>query len=87
MYLVFIFCLVCEVINFEIDLSYLIKPFFNLTKNSVQKCKYFKYERDFNIKVRTFFIILKGSQLLEIVSDPRVDLLVNFQETHLVNFL
>ena len=74
MCLVFICCPVCDVINFEIDLSLLIMPFFNLTKTLGQKCKYFKNERDFNIKLKAFFIILKGSQLSEIVSDPRVDL-------------
>ena len=37
--IVIIRSLVCDVINFEIKLSFLIKLFFNITKKSGQKCK------------------------------------------------
>ena len=36
---------VCDVINFEIYLSFLFKPFFYLTKNSEQKLKYLKNDK------------------------------------------
>ena len=44
---VFICCPVCNVINFEINLSFFVKPFFYITKKSAQKCKYLKNERAF----------------------------------------
>ena len=47
MYIVIIRCPVCEVINFENNLIFLVKPFFYITKKSVQKCKYFKNKKNF----------------------------------------
>ena len=41
---------VCDVINFEISLSFLIKPFSYLTKKSGQKCKYLEKEKTFSKK-------------------------------------
>ena len=38
---------VCDVMNFEINHSFLIKPFFQITKNAVQKCKYLNEEKSF----------------------------------------
>ena len=38
---------VCDVINFEINLLFLIKLFFNMTKNSWQKFKYIENEKSF----------------------------------------
>ena len=38
---------VCDVINFEINLIFLIKPFFYMTENSRQKFKYFETEKGF----------------------------------------
>ena len=40
-------CPVFNVINFEIYLGLFIKPFFNITKKSWQKCKYLKKEKSF----------------------------------------
>ena len=37
----------CDVINFEINHSFLIKQFFRMTKKSRQKFKYFKNEKSF----------------------------------------
>ena len=37
----------CEVINFEINFIFLIKPFFYMTKNSKQKLKYLENEKSF----------------------------------------
>ena len=42
-----IFIPVCDALNFEINLSFLIKPFFHITKKSGQKCKYLKKQRAF----------------------------------------
>ena len=39
--------LVCDVIHFEINGSFLTDPFFYITKKSVQKCKYLKNEKSF----------------------------------------
>ena len=50
--IVMIWCPVCEVINFEINLSSLIKPFSYMTKKSEQKCKYPQNKKK-------FFIIFK----------------------------
>ena len=38
---------VCVVINFEINLVFLIKPFFYMTKTARQKFKYLEYEKTF----------------------------------------
>ena len=50
MCIVIICCPVYDVINFVINHSFLIKPFFNITKKSVQKCKYLKNEKSFEMK-------------------------------------
>ena len=41
---------VCDVINFEIYLSFLIKSFSYMTKNSEQKRKFLKNKRGFKVK-------------------------------------
>ena len=46
-------CQICDVMNFEINLSFLIKPLFYITKKSGQKCK-------------ALFIIFKGPSLTQI---------------------
>ena len=33
--------------NFEIDLTFLFKPFFDMIKNSRQRCKYFENKKNF----------------------------------------
>ena len=47
MCIVTIYCAACEVINFEINHSFLIEPFFYITEKSEQKCKYLKNEKSF----------------------------------------
>ena len=37
----------CDVINFEINLSFFNKPFSYMNKKSGQKCKYLKNEKSF----------------------------------------
>ena len=46
-YIVTICCQICEVINCEMNLSFLIKTFFYVTKKSEQKCKYPKNKKSF----------------------------------------
>ena len=47
MCIVSICCPVCDVMNFKINRSFLIKLFFHKNKNSGQKCRYFKNEKCF----------------------------------------
>ena len=49
----------CDVINFEVNLLILIKPFFYLTKKSRQKFKYFENEKSLNDGIKSIFIICK----------------------------
>ena len=55
--IVIICCPVCDVINFKINRNFLIKPFFYVTKKSVQKCKISRTKRAFSIKWKAFFTI------------------------------
>ena len=50
----------CEVIQFEINLIFLIEPFCYMTKKSRQKCKYLEKKKSFWAKIKAFFIICKG---------------------------
>ena len=43
----------CDVINFEIYLSFLIKPFSSMAKSSKQKLKYLKKEGSFSCEIKT----------------------------------
>ena len=53
--IVIIFCLVFEVIIFEINRRFLIKSLFCITKKSGQKCKYLKDEKSFRNKLKSIF--------------------------------
>ena len=64
----------CDIINFEINLVFLIKPFFYITKKSRQKFKYVENERAFRRNKMHFSSFLRGSQLPKVVSDLRVRL-------------
>ena len=50
----------CEATSLEIYLSFLIKPFFYITKKSEQKIKYSKNEKNFKGEIKACFIIFKG---------------------------
>ena len=50
----------CDVINFEINLIFLIKPFFYMTKKSRQTFKYLAHKKAFKVKEKAFFIIFIG---------------------------
>ena len=62
-----------DVINFEINLYYLIKPFFYMTKKSRQKFQYLENEKNLQGKS-----ILKCFQLSKIVADLKVHLWIHF---------
>ena len=47
----------CDVVNFEIDLIFLINPFFYMNKKSRQKFKYLENKK--------FFIIFKGLSVVK----------------------
>ena len=65
----------CDVINFEINLIFLIKPFFNITENSRQKFKYLENEKNFEDEIKSIsHHFLKDFQLLKTVSNLRVSL-------------
>ena len=53
MFIVIIFCPVCDVINFEINHSFLIKAFFYITKMSGQKCNYLKNKKRFLHEIKS----------------------------------
>ena len=50
----------CDVINFENNLIFLIKPFSYITKKSIQKFKYLENENSFLGEIKSIFIIFKG---------------------------
>ena len=65
-------CLVYDVMNFEINHTFLIKPFYCITRKSGQKCKYLKNEKSFSHEIKNIFSsFLKCFRLSEIVLDPR----------------
>ena len=56
----FLCCPVCDAINFEINLRFLIKPYLCITKKSGQECKYLKNKHNLKIKEKAFSVIFKG---------------------------
>ena len=50
----------CDVVSSEINLVFLIKPFFYMTIKSEKKFKYLENKRAFKAKYKVFFIICKG---------------------------
>ena len=48
----------CDVINFEINLIFLIKSFFYMTKKSRQKFKNFEKEKSFYVWNKTRFLVI-----------------------------
>ena len=59
---------VCDVKNSEINLIFLIKPFFYVIKKSRQKLKYLENEKSLRWNKKHFSSFLKGFQLGKIVS-------------------
>ena len=62
---------VCEVINFEITLGFLIKPFSYMTKKVRAKFKYVNNKKGIYSKIKAFFIIFKGLSFTQIHSTRR----------------
>ena len=50
---------VCDFVNFEINLIFLIKHFCYMTKKSKQELKHLRMKRTFKVKLKAFFIIFK----------------------------
>ena len=50
----------CHIINLEINLIFLIRSFFCMTKTWCLKIKYLEDKRAFKVKDKTFFITFKG---------------------------
>ena len=55
MFIVIVCFPACDVINFEITLILLIKPFFYMTKKSRQKFKYLKNKKSFQGEAKNIF--------------------------------
>ena len=49
----------CDNLNFEINLSFLIKSFYHMTKKPGQKLEYLKHKKSFSGELKSF-LILKG---------------------------
>ena len=62
----------CDLINLEINLIFLIKPFLFMTKKSRQKFKYIENEELLRWNKEHFSLFLKGFELPKIVLDLRV---------------
>ena len=45
----------CDVKNFEINVIFLIKPFFSMNKKSKQKFKYLEIEKSFSGEIKSVF--------------------------------
>ena len=55
MCIIIICCPVFDVINFEVNLNLLIKPFFYITKKSWQKFKYLENKKSFKHEIKSIF--------------------------------
>ena len=65
----------CDVINFGINLMFLtLYDFSTWPKSQNKNLNIFRTKRDFKVKQKPFFIILKAFQLSRFVSDLRVHL-------------
>ena len=78
-------CFTCfEVVNFEINLTFLIKLFFYMTKNAYQKFKYLENQKRFwgEIKIIFCYLLLffKNFKLSKIASELRVQVFVIISE-------
>ena len=62
----------CDVLNFEINLVFLIKPFFCITKNLKQKLKYLENKKSFLDEMKTFCNAFKGPSVAKNCLRPKV---------------
>ena len=65
---------VCDVINLEINLIFLMKRFFYMNEKSKQKLRYLENEKSFPGEIKNISLFLKDFHLPKIVSDLRVGL-------------
>ena len=64
----------CDVINFEINFTFLINPLSFLTKKSSQKFKHLENENSFYSETKRISHLLKGFSVDKIVSHQKVRL-------------
>ena len=57
-------CPACDVIYFEFNCSFLIKPFSYITKKSEQKCKCLDIKKSFSHEIKAFLINFKGLSIV-----------------------
>ena len=62
----------CDVINFEINLIFLIKSFFYMTKKSRQNLDILRMKRAFKVKKKHFLIIFKGFSVAKFLNQVSV---------------
>ena len=68
----------CDVMDFEINLIFLMEPVFLHDQKVMTKNKFLENEMSFQGEIKSIFHqFLKGFQLSKIVSDLRVRLLMN----------
>ena len=70
-FILVICCPVCEVINFVINFSFVIKPLFCITKKSKQKCKYLKSGKSFWLETKSIFHYFKRTFNCQKLSQTR----------------
>ena len=63
---------VCDIINFETNLSFLIKLFLYITKKSGQNCKQLKKKAALVMKQKVFFINCKGFSVVRNCLRPKI---------------
>ena len=61
----------CDVINFEINLTFLIKLFFYITKKSRHKFKYLQNEKSFSGEIKSIFHLFKRAFSRQNLSQTR----------------
>ena len=71
----------CDVINFEINLTFLIKPFSYMTKSQELNLNILGMKRAFNVKQKTFSIIFKGLSVASNCLKPESGLLIKNTRT------
>ena len=60
--------------NFEINLIFLLRLFFYVTKKSRQKFKYLENEKSLKREIKTIFHHFNGFSVAKIISDLRLRL-------------
>ena len=67
-----------DVINFENNLIFLIKPFLYMTRKSRQKLKYLGNQKSFQGEIKSFAIIFKRFSVSKNFLRPETEPLIKF---------